>query len=226
MMNAQNTDLTTMATELGCASIVDAMGRTHRHRAHLLSLISPTPQRPMFGPAVTIAFLPYRDDFTDSNAAGFAGWFYRAVGAAPAGLVLVLSSGGYPDASHGGGTKMSRLHNHGLAGLLCDGRLRDFDELARYRFATWCTGEATRAGGDTVTPCAANISVEVRGVCITPGDYIYADRAGAVVIPAQSVREVLAEAHRVESEDAAFLPQIRDEDPAALREGRRTSRER
>ncbi|MEU6264653.1 RraA family protein [Saccharopolyspora shandongensis] len=224
-MTGQNTDLATMVTGLGCAAIVDAMGRAHHHRAHVLSLVSPTPQRPMFGPAVTIAYLPYRDDFTDTKTAGFADWFYRAVGDTPAGAVLVLSSGGYPDVSHGGGTKMSRLHNHELAGLLCDGRLRDFDELARYRFATWCTGEATRAGGDTVMPWAANIPVEVGGVCITPGDYIYADRAGAVVIPAHSVRDVLTEAQHIQAEDEDFLAQIRNEDPSALRAGRRFGRQ-
>ena len=33
-------------------------------------------------------------------------------------------------------------------GVLTDGRLRDFDELARYDFAAYCSGEATRWGGD------------------------------------------------------------------------------
>ena len=33
------------------------------------------------------------------------------------------------------------------AGVLTDGRLRDFDELAGYDFAAYCSGEATRWGG-------------------------------------------------------------------------------
>ena len=98
----------------------------------------PTPPRTLFGPAVTIAYLPYRDDFTKINSLAFAGWFYRAVGDTPKGKVLVLSSGGYPDVSHGGGTKLPRVHNHGLAGVLTDGRLRDFGEMAEYDFAAWC----------------------------------------------------------------------------------------
>lgn len=215
-MGEHRGDLSAQAAELGCAALVDAMGRILQHRAHILSLTSPTPRRSLFGPAVTVAYLPYREDFTEANTLGFGGWFYRAVGETPAGKVLVLSSGGYPDASHGGGTKMSRLHNHGLAGILTDGRLRDFDELARYRFVTWCAGEATRWGGDTVAPCAANIPVEVGGVCVIPGDYVYADRAGAVVIPAHSVNDVLAEAQRVDAADQDALTEIGNEDPAAL----------
>jgi regulator of RNase E activity RraA len=224
-MSERNAEPVAMPEGLGCADLVDAMGRVHTHRAHILSLVSPTPQRPLFGPAVTLAYLPYREDLTETNALGFGGWFYRAVGDAPAGRVLVMSSGGYPDVSHAGGTKMSRLDNHGLAGVLTDGRVRDFEELATYSFATWCGGEATHWGGDTVTPSAANIPVEVGGVCVTPGDYVYADRSGAVVMPAHSVRDVLAEARRIASADRDFLAQIRNEDAAALRAGEQHSAE-
>lgn len=211
---------------VGCADLVDAMGRVHGHRADLLALTSPTPDRPLFGPAVTIAYLPFRDDFAEGNRLGFAGWFYRAVGGEPSGKVLVLSHGGHPDASHGGATKLSRLANHGLAGLLTDGRLRDLDELGAGGLAVWCSGAATRWGGDTVAPYAANVPVEVGGVTVAPGDYVYADRSGAVVIPAASVERVLAEAENIRDTDLGFLSTIREEDPEALRRGDRSSDER
>jgi regulator of RNase E activity RraA len=44
--------------------------------------------------------------------------------------VIVLASNGYTDTSMGGGTKLLRLEQNGCAGVLTDGRLRDFDELA------------------------------------------------------------------------------------------------
>jgi ketosteroid isomerase-like protein len=34
------------------------MGRLHRHRCHILDLVSPTPGRILFGPAVTISYFP------------------------------------------------------------------------------------------------------------------------------------------------------------------------
>ena len=151
---------------VGCASLVDAMGRIHSHRAHILSLVSPAPRR-LFGPVATIAYLPYREDLPQTEL-GFDALFDEALGASATGKVLVLSSGGYPDASHGGGTKLSRLERTGAAGVLADGRLRDFDQLADYGFATWCRGEATRWGGDTVMPFAANVAVEIGGVCVSP----------------------------------------------------------
>ena len=216
-------DLQSLAAQVTCAAIVDAMGRAHDHRAHLLDLVSPTPGKVLFGPAVTLAYFPYRHDLQDSERHNFARLYYEAVGNAPAGKVLVLSSGGHRDASLGGGTKLSRLHNQGLAGLLCDGRLRDFHELAAYRFVTYCAGETTRWGGDRVMPFAANVPVVVDGVGVLPGDYVYADGAGAVIVPAGDVRAVLEEAVRIEAADARFIEQIRAEDPDAVR--KRGSRE-
>lgn len=209
---------------VGCASLVDAMGRVRGHRAHILGLVSPAPRR-LFGPVATIAFLPYRDDLPEADV-GFGALFHQAVGESPAGTVLVLSSGGYPDISHGGGTKLSRLEHSGAAGVLADGRLRDFDQLAGYGFATWCRGEATRWGGDTVMPFAADVAVEIGGVCVVPGDYVYADASGAVVIPAASRDRVIDEAIGIEAEDARFAEEVANEDAAALRRGDARANER
>jgi regulator of RNase E activity RraA len=198
---------------VACASLVDAMGRVHGHRAHLLSLVSPAPRR-LFGPVATIAYMPYRDDLRETEL-GFGRLFHEAVGVSPAGKVLVLSSGGYPDASHGGGTKLSRLQKAEAAGVLADGRLRDFDQLGGYAFATWCRGEATRWGGDMVMPFAANVAVEIGSVCVVPGDYVYADATGAVVIPRVSLRRVIDEALSIEAEDARSLEQIAREQPGS-----------
>ncbi|MEU5346348.1 MULTISPECIES: RraA family protein [unclassified Streptomyces] len=203
-------DLAARLSELGCAALVDAMGRIHDHRAHILPMVSPDPVRPLFGPAATIAYMPRRDDVKKSSE-GFADLFYQAVGEFPAGRVLVLSSGGYPDASHGGGTKLSRVAHRGLSGVLADGRLRDFAQLREQGFSTWCRGESNRWGGDIVMPYAANVAIEFAGVCITPGDYMYADSSGAVVIPSQSLHRVLEIAQMVEDEDSYFLKEIQAE---------------
>jgi regulator of RNase E activity RraA len=198
---------------LACASLVDAMGRLHSHRAHIMSLVSPAPRR-LFGPVATIAYLPYRDDLQQTEF-GFGALCHEALDASPAGTVLVLSSGGYSEASHGGGTKLSRLQHCDAAGVLADGRLRDFEQLSDYPFATWCRGEATRWGGDTVMPFAANVAVEIGGACIIPGDYLYADATGGVVIPQASLERVIDEALKIEAEDARSLEEIATEQPTS-----------
>jgi 4-hydroxy-4-methyl-2-oxoglutarate aldolase len=196
---------------LKCADVVDAMGRLHRHRCHLLDLVTPTPGRVLFGPAVTISYFPTCSSGLDPERYNLANLFYEAVGDTPAGKVLVLASNGYTETSMGGGTKLLRVQEHGLAGVLTDGRLRDFDELARYDFAAYCRGETTRWGGAEVTPFQVNVPVVVGGVGIFPGFWVFADSSGAAVIPAPQVEEVLALARRIEEEDARFRDEIADE---------------
>lgn len=196
------------ALALGCAPLVDAMGRTHTHPAHLPAWQSPTPDVPLAGPAVTIGFLPTRDDLPGADR-GFAEVLAEAAQDAPDGAVLVLSSGGHPGVSHAGGTKLARVPAHGLAGVLCDGLLRDFTELAALGLPTWCRGEAVRWGGDSVMPYVANVAVEVAGVTVAPGDFVYVDRAGGVVVPAASLGAVLDEAETVVADDARTVARIR-----------------
>jgi regulator of RNase E activity RraA len=212
-------ELAPLVEKLTSASIVDAMGRLHRHRCHILDLVSPDPERHLFGPAATILFFPSCSAALDPDRYSFGRLFYEAVGEQPAGKVLVLASNGHPDASVGGGTKLSRVHNHGLAGVITDARLRDFDELRRFDFAAYCQGEATRWGGDLVTPFQANVPVVIDRVGIMPGQYVYADSAGAVIIPEPQVREVLETALTIESDDARFIDQIRAENPEAVIRG-------
>jgi 4-hydroxy-4-methyl-2-oxoglutarate aldolase len=193
---------------LRTADLVDAMGRLHRHRCHLINLVSPTPERVLFGPAVTISYFPSCSAGLDPERYNLQNLFYEAVGDEPEGKVVVLASNGYTDVSMGGGTKLSRLQDHGCAGVITDGRLRDFDQLAGYEFAAYCSGEATRWGGGDVTPFQANVPVVLSGVGVLPGQYVFADRSGAVVIPNGQIDEVIAGAHAVVAEDAGFREQI------------------
>lgn len=209
----EDNTLAARAARLGCATLVDAMGRVHGHRVHIPAMSSPDPLRPLFGRAATISYLPYREALPGTGL-NFSHYFYGALGEQPAAdQVLVISSGGYPDVSHGGGTKLSRADSAGVAGVLADGRLRDFDQLRGYGFATWCTGEAVRWGGDTIMPYTFGIPVEIRGVCVSPGDYIYMDSAGGVVIPPASVQEVFAIAGDISAEEDAAAENIRTERP-------------
>jgi regulator of RNase E activity RraA len=197
---------------LRAADIVDAMGRLHRHRCHILDLVSPTPDRILFGRAATISFAPSCAARLPVDRFNFTSALDKAVGADGRGKVLVLASNGYPDTSLGGGTKLSRLNQRGVAGLLADGRLRDFDQLAQYSFTTRCRGETTRWGGDDVTPFEAGIPVVFDRVLITPGDLIYADSSGTVVIPAEDSGAVAVLAGEIAEEEAKARSDIADDE--------------
>lgn len=77
------------------------MGRFHRHRCHILDLVSPTPGRVLFGPAVTISCFPSCSVGLDPDEYNFGNLCFEAVGDDPEGKVVVLASNGYVDSSVG-----------------------------------------------------------------------------------------------------------------------------
>lgn len=201
------------------AAVTDALGRVIGHRATVLDLVSPTSGQVLLGVAVTIRFLPYREDLFEEKANSFGRCFYEAIGREPHGKVIVVDSAGYVDSSVGGGTKLSRLNNSGVAGLITDARLRDFRELAEYDPVFYCAGEAVRAGTAELMPDAANVPVVLAGVTVVPGDYVYADSSGAVIIPALHFEKVWATATEIETNEVAQRQSIREENPEDLNVG-------
>lgn len=199
--------------KVSTASLTDAMRRQFSHEPYILDLKSPNPERLLFGEVAIISFIPYRADKANPKENNFASLFYKAVGYKPQGKVLVMGASGLKDTSLGGGVKLSRLQNHKMAGVLCEGRLRDWPELREYSFACYCSGETSRWGGDTVMPYEANIPISFRGVAVYPGDYVFAHRDIAVVLPGSHLEAIFEEALSVEEDDRHFMQQIKNEDP-------------
>jgi regulator of RNase E activity RraA len=156
-----------------------------------------------------MSFFPSCEAVLPAEKYDFVDVFDRAVRGTRSGGVLVMASNGYPDASLCGGTKLSRVRGAGLAGVLTDGRVRDFEELAGYDMAVYCSGEALYWGGDTVTPFEVNRPVVGGGVGVRPGDHVFADGSGAVLIPREQVREVLEDAVRTKESEARLAAEWR-----------------
>ncbi len=206
-----------MIEGLGVADVVDAMMMTFQHRAHVIHLDSPDPQRVLFGPAATIGFMPVRKDLMDPEKHSLGPAFYRAIGDEdPTGKVLVMASNGYARTSLGGGTKLSRLRNHKMAGILCDGQLRDYEELNTYDFAVYCKGETVRAGGNEIQPYLTNVPVCLDGVTIVPGDYVFAHESAAVIIPAASVEAILKKSREIMTKMDRAKESFVKEDPQTV----------
>lgn len=208
-----------MVEGLGVADVVDAMVQRYTHRAHVIDLHSPDPSRILFGPAVTIGFFPVRRDLMDPQRHSLGPLLYRSIErVAPRGHVLVMASNGHAHASLGGGTKLSRLRNHEMAGVLCDGHLRDFEELLTYDVGVYCKGETVRAGGNEIQPYVADVPVVVDGTTVIPGDYVFARGTSAVIIPAADAQTVLVRARELMNQMDRAKAQMVGEDPRQVLE--------
>lgn len=193
------------------ASLCDAMAARYPHTCHVLDLMTPTPGEVLFGKAATMRFFPNRADH-HSGSDRFDDLLGEASGS---GNVLVIAAGGHPDEAVAGGKKVARIEAAGFTGLLTDARLRDMDEIADFDIVCYASGETVRAAGDLTRPLEANTPVEIDGVGVLPGDWVFADNAGAVFIPASDLDEML---------DAARAIERRDAQAVATARGRRTRR--
>jgi regulator of RNase E activity RraA len=100
-----------------------------------------------------------------------------------------------------------------MAGVLCDGQLRDYEELNSYNFAVYCKGETVHAGGDEIQPYLANVPVCVDGVTIVPGDYVFAHGSTAVILPADSTEPILKKAREIMKKMDSVKDMLANEDP-------------
>jgi regulator of RNase E activity RraA len=161
--------------------------------------------------------MPVRKDLMDPEKHSLGPAFYRAIGDEdPTGKVLVMASNGYAHASLGGGTKLSRLRNHKMAGILCDGRLRDYEELNSYEFAVYCKGETVRGGGNEIQPYLTNVPVCVDGITVVPGDYVFAQGSAAVIIPAGSAEAILKKSRGIMEKMDRVKESLMNEDPQTV----------
>lgn len=157
----------------------------------------------MLGPAVTMRFLPLRPDLVDVEAQSFGALATHAAQGGPSGAVLVAAAG--QDQPVAGGKKLAALQALGLAGLLTDGRVRDLAEADDIGIPVWARGEAVRNANDVLMSWEVGVPVDLSGVCVSPGDWVYADSAGAVVIPAGELERTLDEAEALDAEDARVV---------------------
>ena len=199
MSNAE--EIRAKLTRVTSASLADAVQKLYGHASHVLDLVTPTPGRVLWGEAVTMQFVPLRAD-VENAAHDFAPNLERALGAQPRGKVVVMACAGAPDAAVAGGVRLAMLERHACAGLLTDARLRDFHEVRAYSFAAYCRGATPRAGSLDAMVGAVNVPVAIGGATVLPGDHVYADEAGAIVIPRGDAVRVIDAALEVEARDA------------------------
>ena len=107
-----------------------------------------------------------------------------AVESAGQGRVLVVDGGGSLRRALLGGNLGAAAAKNGWAGVVIDGCVRDVAELAQSlvgirALATMPLPTERRNGGQR------DVAVQIQGVWVRPGDWLYADEDGMVVAPAR-----------------------------------------
>jgi regulator of RNase E activity RraA len=185
---------------LGSISSATASGELSRlgiRSAHILGPIARTPGKTVVGPALTLQFLPKREDIAgEGEYMGPERQLHRHVlyHTQPGDVVVVDARG---DMTSGvfGEMMLTFFTGRGGAGVVIDGCIRDFPHAKDLGIGLWLKGTTPNYHVQTnIFPHAVNGPIACGGVLVMPGDIIIADDDGAVVVPIKLAPELLKKA--------------------------------
>jgi len=132
---------------------------------------------------------------------------HRAIAAAPEGSVLVVDAHGYCGGGHFGEIMALACRARNLAGLVIDGSCRDADDIEEVGFPVFC--RALNPGGTVKeTLGQLNIPIDCGGLIVNPGDIVFGDRDGVIVIPQEKAEEVLVKAEALAAKEVEVKAMI------------------
>ncbi|MGC1182146.1 isocitrate/isopropylmalate family dehydrogenase [Legionella sp.] len=157
----------------------------------LLNIKPLAPGMKLLGPAYTVRYASSKNkSSTFKNAANY-------IDAVPEKSVIVIDNEGRVDCTAWGAilTKMA-LHKH-IAGTLVHGAVRDVEFIRAANYPLFCTGIYMRSGKNRIQKMSEQCPLVINQVSINPGDIIFADDNGALVIPQYLLTDILNKAENI-----------------------------
>lgn len=197
---------------VGTAKLSSVIARMGDRAIRNVYMVGPVAQRrgtSMAGPALTLQFMPKREDIVGNGEYGRAeAQVHRKVlDQVQPGDVVVVDARGDLRSSVFGEMMLCYFKGRGGVGMVIDGCLRDGPDVLNLDVGLWIKGFSPNFHTQTdIMPHAVNVPIACGGVFVVPGDIIVADDDGAISIPA-ALAEELAEKGSVWQEWTAFSRQ-------------------
>ena len=170
----------------------------------------------MAGEAVTVRFVPAREDLATFEAIGQPGYPQRkAIDEILPGQVLVLDCRNIDSVAAGGEILMSRLKARGAAGAVTDGAMRDYVSIQKLGFPVFAKNMAASAHIHRHLAVDINVPVGCAEVLVMPGDIMVGDDEGVVCIPRHVAQQVAQSGLEMEELEAFVLEKVQAGAPIA-----------
>ena len=189
------------------ATLSTALRKRGYHDAVIEGVATNQPGRRVVGVARTLRLVPYRPDLFEARGAGHNAQKQAFDGLEP-GEVLVIGARGVRDAATLGDILATRAKVRGAAGIVTDGAVRDWAQVAAIGLPVFSRGPHPVVIGRRHVPWEIDAAIACGGAAVIPGDIIVGDDDGVIVIPAAIVAEAAAEAAAQEHEDGWVAEQV------------------
>ena len=127
-----------------------------------------------------------------------------AIEAARPGDIIVVEQRSGIEAGSWGGILSLAAKVRGIAGVICDGPVRDIDEARQYDFPVYARGLTARTARGRVAEAATNGPVTIGDVTVNASDFAIADASGVVFIRAADIERLLEAAEAIVAREAAM----------------------
>ncbi|GMB79716.1 RraA family protein [Shinella zoogloeoides] len=119
---------------------------------------------------------------------------------------IYVCSGASPRYAVWGELMSTRALKLKAAGAICDGYCRDTSGILALDFPTFCYGSYAQDQGPRGKVVDYGIPIEIGGIRIRPGDILFGDRDGVLVIPREAEKEAISLAlEKAETENKVRL---------------------
>lgn len=182
---------------IGSATAAGELSRMGVRDPHLRGLRTFSPGVVVAGPALTLQFMPKREDqYRQDEYADPEKQLHRHVlYHTQTGDVVVVDARGHMGSGVFGEMMLTYFRGRGGAGVVIDGCIRDFPKAQGLGLGLWLKGTTPNFHTQTdIVPFAVNVPIAVCDTLVMPGDIIVADDDGAVVVPAGLAADLLAKA--------------------------------
>jgi len=152
------------------------------------------------GPATTVQFVPTRRKVRSRQ-------YHKAIDEIGQGGVMVVDTAGASGSCTGElmatGTKV-----HGGVCSIVNGTIRDIEEINALDYPVFAKGVVPTTAEGHMEDIGYNVNIEIGGVRIQPGDIIFADLDGVIVIPKDAAEKVADLADELGAMERDFKSQI------------------
>jgi len=183
--------------QIGSATATGELSRLGIRDPQLRGLTTWTPGKTVVGPALTLQFMPKREDIyrVDEYADPEKQLHRHVLYHTQPGDVVVVDARGHLGSGVFGEMMLTYFKGRGGVGVIVDGCIRDYPKAKDLGLGLWLRGVTPNFHTQTdIFPFAVNVPVACGDTLVMPGDIIVADDDGAVVVPAALAPELLHKA--------------------------------
>ncbi|PHM44976.1 dimethylmenaquinone methyltransferase [Xenorhabdus mauleonii] len=198
--------------KLDSAAISDAMDSLNIP-AGLSGIIPRNSGMKITGPAFTVRYEPIIPEQGKFLNAG------NYIDEVPSGHIVVVDNQGRTDCTSWGNILTYKAIQKGIEGSVIYGSARDVSEIRRLSYPLFTTGIYMVSGKNRAKVVETQCALRIGDVNVCPGDWIFADDNGVLVIPLQHLLTVIERAENVEKTEQAIIEAITNgEDLVSARE--------